>query len=156
MGLGGLRELGMDREVWRAAVRGVAKSRTRRGDWTELSVAQVCLQRICAFVQLTSSSLTVSNVVFVPKLFSNSVPNLDFFLGTPWWNIYLLCSTSSLDCMISISELTCHSYNQYHLLSTCCVWRQTRQQWTRQKVFSWHPQYNFGERWNGGKDSAEK
>ena len=29
MGLGGLRELVMDREVWRTAVHGVAKSRTR-------------------------------------------------------------------------------------------------------------------------------
>ena len=32
MGLRGLRELVMDREVWRTAIHGVAKSRTRLSD----------------------------------------------------------------------------------------------------------------------------
>ena len=41
MGLGGLQELVMDREVWRAAVHEFAKSRTQLSDWTELNTKQM-------------------------------------------------------------------------------------------------------------------
>ena len=37
MSLSELREFVMDREVWCAAIHGVAKSRTRLSDWTELN-----------------------------------------------------------------------------------------------------------------------
>ena len=35
MNLSELREMVMDREAWRAAIHGVAKSGTRLSDWTE-------------------------------------------------------------------------------------------------------------------------
>ena len=41
MCLGGLQELVMDRETWRAVVYGVAKSWTRLSDWTELMLKNV-------------------------------------------------------------------------------------------------------------------
>ena len=38
MSLSELQLLVMDREAWRAAIHGVAKSRTQQSDWTELKL----------------------------------------------------------------------------------------------------------------------
>ena len=45
MGLGGLRELVMDREAWRVTVHGVTKSQIRLSNWTELNTTKQVLTR---------------------------------------------------------------------------------------------------------------
>ena len=59
IGLGGLQELVMDREAWRAVVHGVTKSWTRQSDWTELILTSVRWYLIVALIWI---SLTMSDV----------------------------------------------------------------------------------------------
>ena len=69
MGLGELWELVMAREALRAAVHGVAKSRTQLSDWTELTV----------FL-----SMVVQQLVSILVLWQEKMPN--WFLS--WWSLH--------------------------------------------------------------------
>ena len=52
MGLGRLRELGMDREASHSAIHGVAKSQTRQSNWTELDWTEGPLDLTLQDIQL--------------------------------------------------------------------------------------------------------
>ena len=101
-------ELVMDREAWRAAIHGVAKSLTRLSDWTELS--RVCLkvatsvtQQDCIRCSLLANSRCPRVVIL--SFFSSSVNNFwSLADDTPWSKSFL-------------SLYTCHGPVMNRLLS---------------------------------------
>ena len=68
VGLTELREMAMDREAWRAAIHGVAKSRTRLSGWAALNVFPVHRNRILLDACMTGR-MDLTFLRFPPPVF---------------------------------------------------------------------------------------
>ena len=89
MSLSEFRELVMDREAWRAVIHGVAKSRTRLSNWTELNWTNKCAFKKCyGNVHPLSTKSREKSIINPYKLISyccyglNSIPP-KFTCGSP-------------------------------------------------------------------------
>ena len=89
MSLGKFRELMIDREAWRAAIYGVAKSRPWLSDWTELKKNILCLLNLIRHCVTYYTKYFTITIMFNPPYEINTVIIAFLQISFSFWNLQM-------------------------------------------------------------------